>query len=335
MNGHISQKKIKTQGFVEKFRITKVINETEMVFHGTCNIEKPKDNCIAYAKNLKFIKKFQQNGKKCAIIIPEELELDREFQEISKGIKSELTSFFVTRDNVLQVFLDTHDFFYAHRLKGGQCFKNLKPFNKELSIFVGENTQIDPTATICANTTIGSHCKIGKDTVIYPGTQIYDYTIIGDGCIIHSNCSIGTDGFRFVPMEDGTQRKMIHVSNVIIEDEVEIQSNCNVSRGTFDPTIIKRGTKVDALVHIAHNDIIGKNNIITATVCFSGSVELGDNCWIGINSSISNGIKIASNNEILMGAVVGWDVPETGQRLSGFYATKHKKWKSWWKNQFK
>jgi acyl-[acyl carrier protein]--UDP-N-acetylglucosamine O-acyltransferase len=281
-------------------------------YENTCSIIHPKNHAITYARALKFLNKSNYKDENCLILIPREFQKDPEFKQLADKFYNAL---FVPISNPLHAFLDIHDYFYSHLLPQ-QWFKNPKILDN--GVIIGENVEI------------------GENTVIYPNTVIYDNVKIGANCLIHANCSIGGDGFRFVRMPDGTLRKMIHISNpgVIIEDDVEIQCNCNVSRAVFDPTLIGKGTKIDALVHIAHNDIIGENNIIAAQTCFSGSVEIGKNNWVGAGSTISNGVTIGNNNWIGLAAKVAYDVGDD-ERVSGFYAVSHKKWKEWWKKEFR
>ncbi|MHA1130137.1 MAG: UDP-3-O-(3-hydroxymyristoyl)glucosamine N-acyltransferase [Candidatus Helarchaeota archaeon] len=295
-----------------KDSLTDISIEEYFHYENTCSIIHPKNNSITYARALKFLKKSNYTEQNCIIFIPLEFEKDPEFQEIRDKFWNALL---IPVPNPLNDFLDIHDYFYSHLLPR-QWLNNPKTLGN--GVIIGENVEI------------------GKDTVIYPNTVIYDNVKIGKNCIIHANCSIGGDGFRFVRMNDGTLRKMIHISNpgVIIEDDVEIQCNCNVSRAVFDPTRIGKGTKIDALVHIAHNDVIGENNMIAAQTCFSGSVEIGKNNWIGAGSTISNGVSIGDNNWIGLAAKVAYNIGNN-ERVSGFYAVSHKKWKSWWKKEFK
>jgi len=280
-------------------------------YNNTCSVTQPKDNCITYAKSLKFLKKSNYNGENCLILIPQDFKQNQEFINYQKKFHNAI---FIYVDNPLMEFLDIHDYFHSHKLPHQWLHK---PKDMGHGIYLGENVEI------------------GENTVTYPGTVIYDNVKIGNNCIIHSNCSIGADGFRFLRMDDGTLRKMIHIANpgVIIEDDVEIFCNTNIARGIFDPTLIGKGTKVDALVHVAHNVHTGENNLIIADTALGGSVKIGENNWIGVGSTISNGVIIGNNNWIGLGAKVAYDVGDN-QRISGFYAVAHKNWKRWWKGQF-
>ncbi len=148
-----------------------------------------------------------------------------------------------------------------------------------------ETSGIHPTAVI-------SNAKIGKNVIIGAGTVI------------------GGEGFGYMPDEDGVLVQFPHIGGVIIEDDVEIGANVCIDRGALGDTIIGEGTKIDNLVHIAHNVKIGKNCQIICLVGIGGSAEIGDNSFVGISASIRNQIKIGKNVVIGMGAVVVKDVPD-------------------------
>lgn len=156
---------------------------------------------------------------------------------------------------------------------------------------IGENTQIFPQVYIGKGVKIGKNCKIDS------GARIYDYCIIGDHCIIHSNTVIGGDGFGFQPTADGF-KKIPQLGNVIIEDHVEIGSNCSIDRATIGSTVIGKGTKIDNLIQIAHNVKIGENNVIAAQTGIAGSTIIGNWNQIGGQVGIVGHIKIGDQVKI-------------------------------------
>jgi len=135
-----------------------------------------------------------------------------------------------------------------------------------------------------------------------------DYVELGKNVRIGPNCTIGFDGFGFEEDEDGTQKQFPHIGKVILGDNVEIGAGTCIDRGTLGDTIIGEGTKIDNLVHIAHNVEIGKNCLIVALTCLGGGVIIENNSYVGIGASIRNQIKIGEKAFIGMGAVVVKDV---------------------------
>jgi len=137
--------------------------------------------------------------------------------------------------------------------------------------FIGDN------AIIGANVVIGNGAAIGTHCSLKPNVTIYHNVIIGDNCIIHSGTAIGCDGFGYVT-ENNIHEKIPQTGNVIVGNEVEIGSNCAIDRATIGVTSIGDMTKIDNLVHIAHNVKVGKGCLITAGFAVAGSTEIGDYC---------------------------------------------------------
>lgn len=132
----------------------------------------------------------------------------------------------------------------------------------------------------------------------------------GDNCNIDETAVIGRDGFGYEPDEDGNLVFFPHFGHVIIGNNVDIGAHTCIDRGTINDTIIEDGAKIDNLVHIGHNCVIGKNVSITPGVVLGGSVVIGDGTFIGMNATIMEHLKIGKNVTIGMGAVVVKDVPD-------------------------
>ncbi|MDF2553903.1 MAG: lpxD [Chryseobacterium sp.] len=163
--------------------------------------------------------------------------------------------------------------------------------------YVSEKAKIGEGSQIYPQVYIGKGVKIGKNCKIDSGARIYDYCIIGDNCVIHSNTVIGGDGFGFQPTAEGF-KKIPQLGNVIIEDDVEIGSNCSIDRATIGSTVIGKGTKIDNLIQIAHNVKIGQNNVIASQTGIAGSTIVGDWNQIGGQVGIVGHIKIGSQVKI-------------------------------------
>jgi UDP-3-O-[3-hydroxymyristoyl] glucosamine N-acyltransferase len=172
---------------------------------------------------------------------------------------------------------------------------------------------------------IGDNCSIGDNTVIYDRVSLVQNCIIGKDCVIQSGASLGSDGFAFERYETGELEKFPHRGYLKIGDGVEIYANCSVARGSLSDTVIGDGTKLDALVHIAHNVAVGKNCELTAGTVIGGSTTVGEMTWTGLNSTLKNGIKVGRNVIVASGASVIHDVPD-GDIVAGVPARsiKHK-----------
>lgn len=169
---------------------------------------------------------------------------------------------------------------------------------------IGKNCQIGDNVYIGAYACVGDDVVIGRDTKIHSGVHILGNVKIGKNVIIQPGCVIASDGFGYVRNEEGVQERFPHRGGVIIEDDVEIGANTCVDRGGLSDTVIGCGTKIDNLVHIAHNVVIGKNCTIVCLSCIAGSVQLGDNTFIAPLAVIRDGVKVGKNAVVGMGAVV-------------------------------
>ena len=175
---------------------------------------------------------------------------------------------------------------------------------------------IAASARIADSAIIGKGVSIGEGTVIGDGATIGDESIIrhnvvigegvrvGSRCLVRSNAVVGEEGFGFEAAPDGKYLRIPHLGSVDIGDDVEIGAGTTIARGTIDSTTIGNRTKIDDQVFIAHNCQIGEDVMIIAHAEISGSVRVGHRSWIGPNACILNGVSIAEDCLIGMGAVV-------------------------------
>ena len=183
------------------------------------------------------------------------------------------------------------------------------------------HSYISPKAVIGKNVKIGIGCVIEGNVVIGDNTEIHhnvvirNKTKIGKNCMIHSGVIIGEYGFGYVVNEFGEKEMLKHYGGVTIEDNVHIGDNSIIIRGAIDDTIIQNGAKLNTLVHIAHNDRIGKRTLITSPCHVCGSVSIGDDCHIA-GTTIRNQRSVGNNAVVGLGAVVVKDV-EAGTTVIG------------------
>jgi UDP-3-O-[3-hydroxymyristoyl] glucosamine N-acyltransferase len=176
--------------------------------------------------------------------------------------------------------------------------------------FIHPNASIDLSATIGENAlihsgaVISSHVVIGDNCIIEPNVYIHSHSVIGNNVHIKANAVIGGNGFGYVKSTNGTYEHVPHFGRVCIEDDVHIGSNTCIDRGSLSDTIIKKGVKIDNLVHIAHNVEIGENTLVIACSMVAGSVKIGENAWIAPAASIRNGITIGNDTVVGMGSLV-------------------------------
>lgn len=187
--------------------------------------------------------------------------------------------------------------------------------------YIGPGCIIAGNATIYPNVTILDGCIIGSGTVIWPGSSIRENCRVGRNTIIHSNAVIGADGFGFVKCPEEGLVKVPHIGNVIIGDNVEVGASVCIDRAKFSSTVIGNGCKIDNLVQIGHNCIIGDFCIIAGNSGLAGSVTLGRGVVIGGGSSIKDHVTLGDGVSVGGGSGVVADVPPGGAVL-GYPAVK-------------
>ena len=174
---------------------------------------------------------------------------------------------------------------------------------------------VGPDVQVYPHCFIGEGSVVGAGTVLHSGVKIYRNTRIGDRCILHAGCVIGSDGFGFVPQQDGSFQKMPHIGNVLIGNDVEVGANTTIDRGSIGDSILKDGVKVDNLVHIAHNVEIDNHSAIAAQVGISGSARIGKSVLIGGQVGIVGHITIADGVQINAQSGVSKSIDIKGQHL--------------------
>ncbi|MCP4296403.1 MAG: UDP-3-O-(3-hydroxymyristoyl)glucosamine N-acyltransferase [Proteobacteria bacterium] len=192
-------------------------------------------------------------------------------------------------------------------------------------VYLGENVTIGNNSVIYSNVFIGDNVTVGDDCVIYSNVSIHHETRIGDRVLISSNSVLGSEGFGFE--RDGDRHfKIPQVGNVIIEDDVEIGALCAIDRGSIKSTIIGKGTKLDNLIHVAHNCQVGENNLILSQAGLSGTVKTGHNVYFAGKSGCADHIQIADRVQIGGAAIVTGSIEKEGMYF-GYPARPYQEWK--------
>jgi UDP-3-O-[3-hydroxymyristoyl] glucosamine N-acyltransferase len=192
---------------------------------------------------------------------------------------------------------------------------------------IGKNCNINDFATVCDNTVIGDNAviypgafigpdvTIGKNCILYPNAVIYNGCKLGDNVIINANATIGKDGYGYATHE-GKHYKIPQIGIVILEDDVEIGSNCCIQRGAIEDTIIGTGCKIGDLTNIGHGTKIGPHCLLIGQIAIAGSTTIGHHCVIGGQVGIVGHIKIGNCVSIAAQAGVINDIPD-GQNVFG------------------
>ena len=191
-------------------------------------------------------------------------------------------------------------------------------------VTLGDRVTIGARVTLYPGVFIGADSAVGDDCVLYPNVVVREGCSIGARVIIHSGTVVGADGFGYVQHE-GRHHKIPQLGGVTIEDDVELGANVTVDRATLGCTIIKRGTKIDNLVQIAHNVTVGEHDIIVAQVGIAGSTTIGHHVMIGGQAGLADHLTIGNQVMIAARAGVNRSV-EPNQIVSGAPIMPHETW---------
>src|SRR4051812_12890847 len=193
---------------------------------------------------------------------------------------------------------------------------------------VGARCQIGARSVLMGGNHIGRDCQIGDDVRFYPNVVIYPRTRIGHRVAIHAGTVIGSDGYGYA-FDEGKHRKVLQVGNVIIHDDVEIGANTAIDRAAIGSTVIGQGTKIDNLVHVAHNVTMGAHCLVMGQCGFAGSTRLGDYAVIASQSGVAGHLTLGRQSVVGAKSGVMRDVPDGGKVL-GIPAMPDKQTKRQW-----
>lgn len=203
---------------------------------------------------------------------------------------------------------------------------------------IGEGSYIADGAHLANGATVGKNCTImpgvyigrgaviGDNTILHSNVSIYHDCTVGSDCIIHSSTVIGSDGFGFATTKLGTHVKIYQNGNVVIKDDVEVGSCTTVDRAAFGSTLIKEGVRLDNLIHVAHNCVIGEYSVVAGQTGVAGSTTLGRNVVLGAQSGVVGHIQIAPFTTFAARTGVTKSVTESGKTFAGFPMMDHKMW---------
>lgn len=319
---------------------TYTINEINELLNGkiegTCaqqitapeQLEKAENYHITFIGSPKYIKLWEKS-KACAAIVNENLKFEpgegRAFIRV-KNVDLSMAKILEMYTPDAPVFeMDIHPTAVVHKSvsMGAGC-------KIGAGCYIGKDVVLGDGVVLYPNVTVFDETQIGNHTVIWSGTVIRERSKIGQHCIFHLNVSIGADGFGFRPSEDGRGLvKIPQIGNVVIGNEVEIGANSTVDRGKFSSTIIGDGCKIDNLVQIAHNCVLGRSCIMAGSSGLAGSVTLGDGVIIGGSASIKDHVTIHSGAKVGGGSGVMNDVA-AGQTVLGYPATDSREMLKQW-----
>ena len=272
-----------------------VVGDQDAIVNNISKIEEATQGDITFISNPIYLPYINKTNA-TAIIIDNDLKYDADLNCNLIKVKNSYSAF----NTLLNTFSSKEIKFFG--ISKNSIVDKTSVLGDNISIgnftVINKNCKINDNTIILDNVSIGNNVKIGKNCLIYSGVRIYSGSTIGDNFIIHSNSVIGSDGFGFAPNDNGEYIKTPQIGNVTIGDNVEIGSNSSVDRATLGSTVISNGVKIDNLVQIAHNVVIGENTVIAGQCGIAGSTKIGKNCHIGGQVGIIGHLKIGDNVRI-------------------------------------
>jgi len=293
----------------------KIEGDPQIVVSGFGKIEEAGKTDLAFLANPKY-EDYLYTTAAGIVIVGDQLELKQKVNATLIRVKDAYSSFAVLMQYYQQmrtkqlVGIEEPAYIHPTAKIGKQVY--IAAFS-----YIGENAVIGDDVKIHAQVFVGENSTIGERTVLHPGVKIYHDCIVGKDVTIHAGTVLGSDGFGFAPQQNGTYNKVPQLGNVIIEDHVEIGANTCIDRATMGSTIIKKGTKLDNLLQIAHNVEVGEHGVIAAQSGISGSTKIGKNVMIGGQAGLAGHISIADGTKINGMTGISKSVTEPNTSLSG------------------
>lgn len=304
-----------------------VIGNSQVKVNKLSKIEEGEPQSISFLANMAY-EHYLYTTDASIVIINRDLKLQKSVKDTCTLIKV---------DNAYECFaklLETYQ-----QMKGSKTGIEQPSFISESAklgencyvgafAYIGENVTIGNNVKIYPNTYVGDNTKIGDNTILFSGVKLMDETVVGKNCIFHAGVVIGSDGFGFTPDESNVYSKVPQIGNVVVEDDVEIGGNTVIDRATMGSTVIKKGVKLDNLVHIAHNVVIGENSAIAGQVGIAGSAKIGKNCMMGGQVGVAGHLTVADGTKIAAQSGIGANIKVEGTVVQGspaFYIGDYKR----------
>ena len=284
-----------------------VVGDKNATINTVSSIEGGKKGGLAYLSNPRFEQYLYTT--QCSVVL-----VERDFEP-----KQAVSATLIKVDNVNACVLRLLEMYNAMKpqkrgvSKLASVSKNVK-VGKDCYIgdfaVIEDGAVIGDGAKIYPQCYVGDNVKIGDKTTLYAGVKIYEGCSVGANCILHAGSVIGADGFGFAPNAAGGFDKIPQLGNVIIEDNVEIGANTCVDRAKTDSTIIRKGVKLDNLIQIGHNVVIGENTVSSSQTGIAGTTKVGSNCFIGGQVGVADHITIGNGVKIGAQSGIDKDVPD-------------------------
>lgn len=313
-----------------KFTVQQIADLLQGTIEGDSNakvstlakIEEARQGALAFLSNAKY-EPFLYTTQASAIIVSDKLELKKPVAPTLIRVADPYTSFSVLLQYYQTALLASKTGVEEPCFIGTGSQIGSGHYRGAFS-YIGNNCKIGENVRIFPQVYIGDNVQIGANTTIFAGAKLYTNTVVGSHCTIHAGAVLGSDGFGFAPQPDGSYKAIPQIGNVLLEDHVSIGANTTIDCATMGSTIIRRGSKIDNLVQIAHNVEIGTDTVIAAQAGISGSTKIGNQCVIAGQVGIVGHISIADKTTVGAQSGVSKSVKESGTIIQGSPAFDYK-----------
>lgn len=308
--------------------------------NGICKPGELKKAHLCFVKSKLFWNEFQSNALEFSAISTLTLVLEESFkQSLEESGSDEDKKVLETIGAIIAVPSVDESMcyyskpFYDLHIKPDQLFESGRERHRAdidnsahiaNDVFIGCGVKIAAGVQIMSGAKIMANSKIGKNTIIYPNAVIYPKVEIGNNCRIHSHATIGADGFGY-NFINGKHIKIWHFGGVKIGNDVEVGANSCIDGGTFQPTIVSDGCKLDNHVQVGHNVFLGKHVVLCGHVAIGGSTKLEDYCVLGGKAGAGPGIHLGAGCQLAGGTLAHKNWP-AGSKLGGYPAIEMKQW---------
>ncbi len=302
------------------YKLSQITDQIDLTFRGNdIDIDGIHTLSEATSTQLSFF-----NSEKYADQLPQTQAAAVLIEEKYADLLPSATIALITDEPYLKLALASK--FFAHKLeaKGGHPAMG-EGCDIDKRVHFGKNVTLGDNVTILSGCYLGDNVTVGSDTLLHPNVTLYHGTELGERCIVHAGTVIGCDGYGFAHTKMGEHVKIYQNGNVVVEEDVEIGANCTVDRAVFGTTYIRKGTKLDNLIQIAHNCDVGAHTLCAAQVGLAGSTKLGRNVVMGGQAGTAGHLEIGDFATIAGKGGVTKSL-EGGKTYAGFPAIDHKTW---------